>query len=546
MRGERQIVKSTIRRLPRVLGVALSMAVLAPLAAPVTLAATIRHAASQPIVTAVESGNPPSLDPAKGFDQWSWSYLHATFVTPLTFNSKMQIVPWGATALPTITGGGKVYTFHLRSGMTFSDGEPVTAADYALGIERILNPATKSLLLAFYQVIQGAAAYSAGKAKTVSGIKVINNTTLQFTLTEADRTFLDIMAIPNAAAVPPKVIAKDSATFGLHPVGDGPYIIQSYIPGREIVMVKNPHYFAANSVSINQIDVTLGLNYTTEALRVENGSADVMLDNLPTNVYLGVYNNPRFKPYFHSFTSIEDNYVALNMKKAPFTNLLVREAAAYAVNRAQVLRSISGLGSVLTQIEAPGMPGFDPSVKALPFDPAKARQLLAKAGYPGGKGLPTITFADATDGYTAGPNVAQVIQQDLQQVGFKVQIKLMAPGEFLSTIGQYPMTMGIYGLDYPDPYDLIASQFSCSEIAAGNNWQYFCNPKIDTQLQASLALPLTKAIPVYRKMQAQILGQFPWIPLYYPTFWYMVNPMVGNFGAHPTWPTDFQDWKYKG
>jgi ABC-type transport system substrate-binding protein len=509
--------------------------------------ASVREAAgAQTVVTAEESGNPPSLDPAKGFDQWSWSYLHATFVTPLTFNNQLKIVPWGATAMPTVTDGGRVYTFHFRSDMKFTDGEPVTAADYALGIERILNPATKSLLLSFYQVVQGASAYTAGKAKTVSGIKVLGADTLQFTLTKPDRTFLDLMAIPNAAPVPPKLIAKDSATFGLDPVGDGPYIIKTYIPGREIIMVKNPGYFDAKDVAIDQIDVTLGLNTTTEALRVENDTTDVMLDNVPSSIYLGVYNNPRFASYLHHFTSIEDNYVALNVQKKPFTNLLVREAAAYAVNRAQVLRTIDGLGSILTQIEAPGMPGFDPSVKPLPYDPAKAKALLAKAGYPGGKGLPTITFADATDGYTAGSNVAQVVQQDLEEVGFKVQIKLMAPGEFLSTIGQYPMTMGIYGLDYPDPYDLIASQFECSEITAGNNWQYYCNPTIDKELQASLALPLNKAIPVYHKLQAEILADFPWIPLYYPTFEYLVNPEIGNFGVHPTWPTDFQAWTLKG
>lgn len=538
-------MKVTNRPLSRIVGACVSSAILLAMLAPAALGASV-HRAPASVVTAVESGNPPSLDPALGFDQWSWSYLHATFVTPLTFNAQMKIVPWGATAMPTVTDGGLVYTFHLRSGMTFTDGEPVTAADYAAGIERMLNPATKSLLMAFYTVIQGAAAYSTGKAKTVSGIRVIGADTLQFTLTRPDRTFLDIMAIPNAAPVPPKVIAKSSATFGLHPVGDGPYIIKTYIPGREIVMVKNPNYFAARTVHVGQIDVTLGLDPTTEALRVENGTTGVMLDNLPTNIYLGIYNNPRFASYFHHFVSIEDNYVALNMTKAPFTSKLVREAAAYAVNRSQVLKAISGLGTVLTQIEAPGMPGFDPGVKALPYDPALARKLLAQAGHPGGKGLPTLTFADATDGYTAGPNVAQVVQQDLQQVGFKVNIKLMAPGEFLSTIGQYPMTMGIYGLDYPDPYDLIASQFQCSEIAAGNNWQYFCNPSIDKQLSASLALPLAQAIPVYRKLQATILAQFPWIPLYYPTFWYLVNPQIGNFGTHPMWPTDFQDWTLKG
>ena len=494
-------------------------------------------------ITAVISSDPPSLDPARGFDSVSWSVIHATFVSLLSFDTTMRIVPWGAASLPVQSGNGTIYTFQLRPGLEFSDGEPVTAQDYAYAIERILNPATKSQLMAFYQIIAGATAYSDHKASTVSGIKVVNDSTLQFTLTRPDRTFLDIMAIPNASAVPPSVVAKDSGKFGLSPVGDGPFDVQTYIPGRELVLVKNPTYYDASKITTNEIKITIGLTPSVEALRVENGQTDVMMDNIPTSVYLGLRGNAKFKSYLHHFISIEDNYVALNMKKKPFNDKRVREAAAYAVNQSQVLRAISGMGTPLTQILAPGMPGFDPKVRPLGYNPAKSRRLLSEAGHPGGKGLPTLTFAVATGGFTAGTNVAQVVQQDLQQVGFKVQLKAMAPGPFLSSLGHYPLTMGIYGLDYPDPSDLIASQFSCSEIAAGNNWPFYCNHAIDQQLNSAIALPLTKAIPVYRKIQATIFKAFPWIPLYYQVLWYIVNPRVKGFGANSLYPLLFASWK---
>jgi oligopeptide transport system substrate-binding protein len=498
---------------------------------------------SNSTITAAISSDPPSLDPAKGFDPTSWSFIHATFVTLLTFNNAIQIVPWGAESMPKVSDGGRVYTFRLRPGLKFSDGEKVTAQTYADGIDRILNPKTKSLVMAFYEIIDGATSYSNGNAKSVSGIRVIGTNTISFTLTRPDRTFLDIMAIPNAAAVPPKVIAKHSSTFGLSPVGDGPYIVQSYIPGREITLVRNKSYFDAKSVSTGKIEITIGLSPETEVLRVENGSTDVMMDNLPTPSYISLHNNSRYAKYLNHFTAIADNYVALNMRKSPFTNQLVREAAAYAVNGSQVLRSIAGMGSLLTQILAPGMPGFDPSVKPLPYDPAKAKRLLKQAGYPNGKGIPTLTFAVATGGFTAGANVAEVVQEDLEQVGFHVQLKVSAPGAFLSSIGEYPLTMGIYGIDYPDPYDLIASQFACSEIAAGNNWQFYCNHAVDETLASSLSLPLNKAIPVYRKLQTKIFSAFPWIPLYYQELWYFVNPKVTGFGANALYPFLFAEWR---
>ncbi len=511
------------------------------LASPMTTPASVTSRSTSTI-TAVISSDPVSLDPARGFDPISWSFIHATFVSLLTFNNSRQIVPWGAVALPTVTGGGRVYTFQLRPGLRFSDGEPVTAQAYADGIERILNPAIKSPLLAFYQIIAGATAYSANRARGVSGIQVLGVDRLRFTLVRADRTFADIMAIPNASAVPPKVIAHHSSDFGLSPVGDGPYTVQSYIPGREITLLKNPSYFDAQQIATKRIIITIGLALETEALRVESGQTGVMIDNIPTSVYIGVRHSPRFASYLHHFISIEDNYVALNMSKAPFNNLLVREAAAYAVNDAQVLRSISGMGTPLTQILAPGMPGFDPGVKPLGYHPGRSRQLLKQAGHPGGRGLPTLTFAVATGGFTAGANVAQVVQQDLEQVGFRVQLRVMAPGAFLSALGRSQLTMGIYGIDYPDPYDLIASQFACSEIAAGNNWQFYCNHAVDRVLNQSLALSLAAAIPVYHRLQAQILADYPWIPLYYQELWYLVSPTIRGFGANPLWPMVFANW----
>ncbi|HUY96224.1 MAG TPA: ABC transporter substrate-binding protein [Verrucomicrobiae bacterium] len=524
-----------------------AVAVVAALAS-LTLASSLSPAVAAPArsgttVTAVISADPPSLDPALGFDPISWSFIHASFVTLLTFNNSISIVPWGASGMPSVSGGGRVYTFHLRRGLVFSDGEPVTAQDYAAAITRILNPRTKSLLMAFYQIIAGATAYSDHRARSVSGIQVLGADTLRFTLVRPDRTFLDIMAIPNASAVPPKVIARNSAQFGLHPVGDGPYVVQSYVPGREITLVKNPTYFEAKQVSVQRIEITIGLTPEVEALRVENGSADVMMDTVPTPVYIALRTDPRFRAYLHHFTAIADNYVAFNLTKFPFTSRRVRQAAAYAVDDQQVLRAISRMGTPLTQILAPGMPGFDPSVEPLGYHPERARQLLAQAGHARGRGLPVLTFAVATGGFTAGSNVAQVVQQDLERVGFRVVLRVMAPGAFLSSLGRYPLTMGIYGIDYPDPYDLIASQFACSEIAAGNNWQDYCNHAVDRQLNASLGLSLAQSIPVYRRLQAQIFAAFPWIPLYYQELWYLVNPRIKGFGANPIWPMMFANWR---
>lgn len=501
------------------------------------------HGSSGGVVTAVLSADPPSLDPAKGFDPTSWSFIHATFVSLLTFNDSNEVIPWGASAMPTVSDNGLAYTFKLRPGLKFTDGEPVTAQAYADAIKRILNPATKSQLQAFYEIIKGAADYVNGKAQDVSGIQVTGTDTIAFTLTKPDRTFLDVMAIPNASAVPPNVIAQDSAKFGLKPVGDGPYMVQSFTPGRELTLVRNPDYYDAKSVSVQKISITIGLSPQTELLRVQNGTSDVMMDNLDSASYLAVRNNNKYSSYLHNFTAIADNYVAMNMQKAPFDNKLIREAAAYAVDNSQVLKAIAGMGTPLSQILAPGMPGFDPSVKPLAHDPGKAKSLLQQAGHPGGQGLPTLTFAVATGGFTAGQNVAQVVQQDLQQVGFKVQLKVMAPGAFLSSLGKYPLTMGIYGIDYPDPYDLIGSQFECSQIAAGNNWQYFCDHGIDQTLSSSLALSLNGAIPVYRKLQTQILAEFPWIPLYYQTLYYFVNPKVSGFGANALYPFLFANWR---
>lgn len=501
-----------------------------------------QKAPSSAVITAVMAKDPTTLDPALNDGTYSDNFVKALFVPLIRFNRNLTMVPAGATSLPTVSNGGKIYTFHLRPGMVFSNGQPVTAADYALNITRILTPSLKSPLIGDFSDIAGARAYIAGKAPSVTGIKVVNPQTLQFSLRQPQRTFLDFIAI-HGFPVPPQLVHKYPSTFAYHVVGDGPYVLAGYVPGKQLVLKKNPRYYRASSVKNSEIKVTIGISPQVGVLRVESGQTDVELNPVTGATLLQMLQNPQYKKYVRSAKFVADVYAAMNMTLAPFTNPLVREAAALSVNRQEILRTIYGRGRIMTQIIPYGMPGFDASLKPLPYNPTKAEALLAKAGYPHGKGLPPITFvADTSLPIFNAQHIAEVMQQELQHVGFHVHLQIVTQkGIFRADHSKTPLTLNIVGMNYPDPYTIMWTDFACSQRFFPN-WADYCNRQVDQQMASSEQLSLPAAIVVYRQMQQQIEAAYPWIPLFYPKAAYAVNPHVQGVGVNAVQPFDFAAW----
>ncbi|WP_293911908.1 ABC transporter substrate-binding protein [Deinococcus sp.] len=510
-----------------------------------TLALSAPALAAGKTVTVAYPSDFQSLDPAIGYDTQNWPVIHSLFVTLLTYDAGTKLRPWGATDLGTVSPDGKTYTFKIRKGITFANGESTDAAAFKYAFERVLNPKTKSPQggkSGWFGGLVGADAFVDGKAKAVSGIKVIDPYTIQFVLKSPDRTFLNVLATPFASAVPKKAVEQYGADFSHHIVSNGPFLFKSWVPGQKLTLIRNPKYFdPATAAKIETLEFQLGLSEQVSLLRAQTGQVDVLGNGIPSAQFAAVNSDPKYKPYITSSVQVGTYYVFMNTQKAPFDNKLVRQAVNLAIDKKRMVQLVNGRGKVTGQILAPGLPGYDPSIPAGTQDVARAKALLKQAGYTDKGDLTFITSSDEPF-----PKLAQAAQQQLAAIGIKVNIKALPNAEYINTIttpGAVAIGLSNWSQDYPDPSDFLDVLFESGYYQPGGfNLSGYKNPDVDAQLAKLRGQPMDKAVAGYQKVQKQILADFAWAPLFNPVQYDFANPRVGGVAVHPVWNYVYQDW----
>ncbi len=487
----------------------------------------------------------PHTDPALAYDVLSWPVVHAVFTTLITYDESAKgFVPWVATSVPEPQNHGKKYVFTLHKGIEFTNGEPVDASAFKYEIERILDPETKSSAADVYTNIVGATDYQKNpKHGTLKGVKVLSPTKIEFDLVKPDVTFLQTMAIPPASAVPRKAVEKAGPDFDSDPVGSGPMKVQTFERGSKMVLVKNKDYFdESTAAKSNEIDITIGLDPTTQIQRVEQGSADYAVD-FPSSQYTQLKDNPQYKDYIIEQPINSVWYIYMNMTQKPWTNPKVREAMQYAIDKDRIVQVLAGRAYVTNQILPPKMPGYDDSIgSASPYDPDKARALLREAGYPNGF---SIEFWDTNTGDL--PKVDQVIQQNLSDVGIEMDLHSVSFSEWIDKgeFGQTQTGMSGWSQDYPDPSNFLDVLFSSDQIPA-NNWGHYSNPTVDKELNQAITMEdQSQRLALYQKTQKQILADDPIVPLWNEKKAYFRNPDIQGIRFHPVWYQVYQDWYRK-
>jgi ABC-type transport system substrate-binding protein len=487
----------------------------------------------------------PHTDPAVAYDVLSWPVVHAVFTTLITYDESAKgFVPWVATSVPKPQNDGKKYVFTLRKGIKFTDGEPVDASAFKYEIERILDPETKSPVAGFYTNIVGATDYQKNpKHGTLKGVKVLSPTKIEFDLVKPNATFLQTMAIPPASAVPRKAVEKAGPDFDNNPVGSGPFKVETFQRGSKLVLVKNKDYFdESTAAKSNEIDITIGLDPTTQIQRVEQGSADYAFD-FPSSQYTQLKDNPQYKDYIIEQPINTFWFIYMNMTQKPWTNPKVREAMQYAIDKDRIVQVLAGRAYVTNQILPPKVPGYDNSIgTSSPYDPDKAKALLKEAGYPNGF---SIEFWDQNEGDE--PKVDQVIQQNLSDVGIEMDLHSVSFSEWIDRGSTSQTQTGIlwWSQDYPDPQDFLDVLFNSNQIGA-NNWGHYSNPTVDKELAQALSMEdQSQRLALYQKIQKQILGDNPIVPLFNDKKTYFRNPDLQGTELHPVWYQVYQDWYRK-
>ncbi|RRD21643.1 ABC transporter substrate-binding protein [Brucellaceae bacterium VT-16-1752] len=461
-----------------------------------------------------------TLDPAIGYDWQNWSMIKSLFdglmdYEPGTTNLRKEIAEDY-----TISDDGKTFTFKLRKGVKFHNGRELNADDVKYSIERVVNPKTQSPGAGFFGSIVGFEDASAGKAETLSGITVVDPYTIKFELSRPDATFLHVLALNFAHVVPKEEVEKYGADFGKHPVGSGAFKMTEWTLGQRIVFERFKDYYNPSLPKLDQITFEVGQEPVVALLRLQNGEVDIPGDGIPPAKFIEVTKDPKFKDLIIQGGQLHTGYVTMNVKIKPFDNVKVRQAVNMAINKDRIVRIINGRAVPANQPLPPSMPGYAKDYKGYPYDPEKAKALLAEAGV--GDGFETELFVANTD---PQPRIAQAIQQDLAAIGIKASIKSLAQANVIAAGGEPEGAPMIWSggmgwiADFPDPSNFYGPILGCSgAVQGGWNWSWYCNAELDKKAQEADAIvdPARKEEreAMWRDIYLKIMDDAPWAPIF--------------------------------
>ncbi|GMA51123.1 peptide ABC transporter substrate-binding protein [Alicyclobacillus contaminans] len=482
------------------------------------------------------------FDPAVAYDQGSWEFVWGNIYNQL-LKYKPQttdLEPDLATSMPEISSDGLTYTFHIKKGIKFSNGDPVTAQSFVDEFKRILTPSVQSPAVGFIDpAIQGADDFYKGKTKELTGVVAKDDYTLVIKLTKPQTFFTKVLAMPFFSPVDEKYIQSigGDKAFDHKPMGTGPFMMQSYTPGKGFVLVRNPNYYDSSKPYLDEIDVHVNSNQESTALSFEQGNTALMDDytqQIPAQYYLKWSAQSQYSSLLKKQPYMGIEYVGLNTQVAPFNNKLVRQAVEYAINKDNAVKLANGRGQVTNEILPPGIQGYvqqlggqdDVNYK---YDPNKAKQLLKESG------VTNLNVTMIVRNRAPLTQIAQSIQADLNAVGFHVTLKQVGESDYLSQAESGKAQFGLYGwfADFPDPYDFLDVLFNSNQ-APINNWANYKNPTVDKELQQAATMPDgPERYKLYDKIQDQILDDAAWVPLYNPVNTTIHQSWVNNYYTSP-------------
>jgi peptide/nickel transport system substrate-binding protein/oligopeptide transport system substrate-binding protein len=461
-----------------------------------------------------------TLDPAIGYDWQNWSIIKSLF------NGLMDYEPGTTKLRPElaesydITPDGKIFTFHLRSGVKFHNGREMAAEDVKYSLDRVTNPKTQSPGAGFFHSIKGYDDVAAGKADSLSGVTVVDPHTVKIELNQADATFLHVMAINFSFVVPKEEVEKFGADFGKHPVGTGAFKLTDWTLGQRLVFERNPDFWRKGLPYLDKITFEIGQEPIVALLRLQKGEVDVPMDGIPPAKFQEVMNDPAQKAHVVVGGQLHTGYVSMNTQMPPFDNVKVRQAVNMAINKDRIVQLINNRAVPANQPLPPSMPGYDKNFKGYAYDVAKAKALLAEAGFP--NGFETELYAMNTD---PNPRIAQAIQQDLGAIGIKASIKALDQASVIAAGGQKSGAPMIWSggmawiADFPDPSDFYGPILGCGgAVPGGWNWAWYCNKDLDAKAVAADAMTDPAKAEERNKGWSEIFDKVmddaPWAPVF--------------------------------
>lgn len=483
----------------------------------------------------LSDNQPRTLDPARTYDGPD-SALGAVFSGLITLDQKLQVQPDLAAGW-TISADGLVYTFYLYQNAVFHNGRPVTAQDVVFSWERAADPATDSdTVLTYLGDVQGVADMHAGLAEHISGLHVLDDHTLEVRLVAPVVYFLQKLAYPVAFVVDRENVSQSNWDHQAN--GTGPFLLQTWEDDDILILTRNDLFYR-EPAQIEHLVYLLGPNLPLSLY--EQDQIDLVGVGGDTLTRVQDPNDP-LAADLRLTASLCTTSIGLNTRLAPLDDVRVRQALVYALDREKLVQVFWGDNGLLaTGVLPPGMPGYGRVTEPIPFDPARARTLLAEAGYADPADLGTLTYYTA--GYdTVDELVTAVITMWQENLGITVEPVLIDPYTyndqlFAGGIGHF-FANG-WCADYPDPQNFLDVLFYSS---SSQNLGGFHDTQVDDLLrQARIEPDATMRLALYAEVEQILVDEVPAIFLAHGVTAVLVKPRLQNYVLTPL---GVPQWEY--
>jgi len=473
------------------------------------------------------AGEPTTLDPAK----WHFgpdSVMGDLFSGLVKLDTSLQVIPDLAENW-TVSPDGRVYTFELRQDVTFHNGKQFTAQDVKYSWERACDPSTESDTVETYLGdIQGVAQVISGDMKDISGVKVLNDFTLEVTLDEPKAYFPYKLAYVTSWIVDSETIDEIENA----PNGTGPFKLVRHDEEELIILARNDNYYRG----FVNLEYVVYLIYQGPSIRLyESGDIDLVY----VNEDLVERAEDPLDPLFGNvqpFSDLCTSYVVYDVTRPPFDEFMVREAFTKAIDKDRFNDvSEEGKGVIANGLYPPGLPGYNQNVEPITFNPDQARASLNASSFGGPAGLPEIVFTIAGEGGDLYPADAILLQMWEEVLGVSIVVEQIDYESFYDEIyagnhGQL-LTLG-WCADYPDPENFADVLFHSG--SEKNNSRY-SNAELDSLLETARSMTDVEArLALYQDIEQSIIDDMPVAFLMHNRPYYLITkPYVLGYKTIP-------------
>ncbi|HEU5264681.1 MAG TPA: ABC transporter substrate-binding protein [Gaiellaceae bacterium] len=421
--------------------------------------------------------------------------------------------PWLATS-HSVSNGGKRYTFRLREGVRFSNGQPMTAADVKFSIDDARAP---SRGWSFLDI-------------AIKNVQVRDPQTVVINLKYRWAPFLADIALFSNAIIPKDFAGQKRAEFYKHPIGTGPFMWDKRVVGQSVTFKRNPYYWQKGKPYLDSVTWTYVSDQNTRELQLRGGQIEI--DEFPPfNSIKKLNNTPGIT--MRLFPSTRTDYLLMNESYAPLKDRNVRRAISYAIDRKSIVRSVLfGFGQPANSFMPPQVPFYDPKAPGIQYSMAKARAELAKSGFPDGFKVDLQVGA----GEQVENAIGQILQQSLKKLGITVTFKQVDTSTAFANIqeGKYQLGFSYWTMDIADPDELVTFAVDPKGGGANSFFTGYNNPAIVKLSQrAQREVSVSKRRALYKQIQ-RIAAEDAFMGfLYYSPFRYAYSKKVHGFFVYP-------------